>query len=81
MQLELECDGYHHHHTFDKPFFQSIAMFLAMACVLPLSHVLQPSKKSEGEDKPLLSIQTEVLRRFPQPSPTDVPFCLLCLYC
>jgi len=57
MQLEMECDGYHHHHTFDKPFFQSIAMFLAMAAVLPLSYVLQPKQKpKEGEEKPLMSV-------------------------
>jgi len=59
IQLELECDGYHHHHTFDKPFFQSLAMFLAMACVLPLSYLLQPKQKQgDNEEKPLLSINT-----------------------
>jgi len=57
MQLEMDCDGYHHHHNFDKPFFQSIAMFLAMAAVLPLSYVLQPKQKpKEGEEKPLMSV-------------------------
>ena len=56
MQLEMDCDGYHHHHTFDKPFFQSIAMFLAMSAVLPISFILQPINMIQvNEERPLIS--------------------------
>jgi len=40
MQLVMMCTGYGDvEHTFDKPFFQSIAMFVSMALALPVSWV------------------------------------------
>ena len=40
MQLLMMCTGWGKvEHTFDKPFFQSIAMFLSMALALPLSEL------------------------------------------
>jgi len=40
MQLVMMCTGYDDvEHTFDKPFFQSIAMFASMALALPVSWI------------------------------------------
>eukprot|EP00727_Mastigamoeba_balamuthi_P005876 m51a1_g1908 putative integral membrane (380) ;mRNA; f:797368-799030 len=57
MQLEMTCNGYGGvEHTFDKPFFQSIAMFLAMALALPLQLTVErvTARKREEETQALL---------------------------
>eukprot|EP01107_Rhizomastix_libera_P004547 TRINITY_DN175_c0_g1_i3.p1 TRINITY_DN175_c0_g1~~TRINITY_DN175_c0_g1_i3.p1 ORF type:complete len:373 (+),score=112.80 TRINITY_DN175_c0_g1_i3:29-1147(+) len=54
MQLEMECTGYgEQRHAFDKPFFQSIAMFLAMSLALPIQTVFDAKKKKDAQYKPL----------------------------
>ena len=62
MQLEMECTGYgEQRHAFDKPFFQSIAMFLAMSLALPIQTVFDAKKKKDAQYKPLSdSIQDTV---------------------
>eukprot|EP01105_Mastigella_eilhardi_P005460 TRINITY_DN17162_c0_g1_i1.p1 TRINITY_DN17162_c0_g1~~TRINITY_DN17162_c0_g1_i1.p1 ORF type:complete len:413 (+),score=122.31 TRINITY_DN17162_c0_g1_i1:74-1312(+) len=66
IQLEMTCKGYGGiEHKFEKPFFQSIAMFVSMACALPISYAGDMVAKfragrrgAEGADKPLLAGNT-----------------------
>jgi drug/metabolite transporter (DMT)-like permease len=52
MQLEMMCVGFGKvEHTFDKPFFQSIAMFVAMLVALPLQWVLNCVNRKRTETK------------------------------
>jgi len=59
MQLVMMCRGYGDlDHTFDKPFFQSIAMFASMALALPISWIGDTIKKQCSKNK---NIYTEPL--------------------
>jgi len=52
MQLVMMCTGYGGvEHTFDKPFFQSIAMFASMALALPVSWVGDCISKKRASKK------------------------------
>jgi len=65
MQLVMMCTGYGEvEHTFDKPFFQSIAMFASMALALPLSmakgwYDRKCGNSKDSEKEPLIEVNIQ----------------------
>jgi len=72
MQLVMECVGYGKlTHTFDKPFFQSIAMFVSMALALPLSWIVDLVKKKTSKNstiftEPLIDVNIQTASEKPK---------------
>jgi len=71
MQLVMTCTGYGDLvHTFDKPFFQSIAMFVSMALALPLSWIVDAIKgkcmKSKNIYEPLIDVNIQTASEKPK---------------